>query len=201
MQDYLTNHMNNRGFLLTNYQKYIFIGIILLIIVGGLIFYFLRPNSQNIQGTSSQNTFQSVPDAKATTLINREFGFPIKNQKGEEISKLQYKVENAELRDKIVIKSQNATAAPGRIFLVINLKIKNDSDKSLEINTKDYLRLSINNNDSEWLAADVHNDPVLIQPISTKYTRLAFPINTSDKDFKLRIGEISGEKQIVEFKF
>lgn len=201
MQEYLTNHMNDRRLLSGSYQKYIFIGVVASIILGGLIFYFSQPDDQNIQGASSQNNFQSVPDAQATTLIDREFGFPIKNQKGEEISKLQYKVENAELRDKIVIKSQNATAATGRIFLVINIKLKNDSDKSIEINTKDYLRLSVNNNDAEWLAADVHNDPVLVQPISTKYTRLAFPINTSDKDFKLRIGEISGEKQIVEFKF
>ena len=67
------------------------------------------------------------------------------------------------------------------------------------MNTRDYVRLTVNNG-SEWLAPDIHNDPVEIQAISTKYTRIGFPISDTDKKLKLQIGEINGDKEIVDLK-
>lgn len=142
-----------------------------------------------------------LPDAKAVTTLNKEKQFPIKNEKGEELAKIKFVVENAELRDQLVVKGKKATAVKGRTFLVVNLKITNNFNKAIEINTRDYIRLSVNGNDSEWLAADMHNDPVAIQASSTKYTRLAFPINESDKNLKLRFGELNGEKDTIDLKF
>lgn len=143
----------------------------------------------------------TLPDAKASMSLNKELQIPIKNEKGEELARVKFTIETSEIRDQLVVKGKKATAVKGRTFLVLNLKIVNDFNKPIEINTRDYVRLSANGNDNEWLAADVHNDPVAIQAISTKYTRLAFPINESDKNLRLRLGEIKGEKEVIELKF
>lgn len=139
----------------------------------------------------------NIQQAKFTQTLNKEFLFPLKNAKGKEISKLKYNIQNVEIRDEIIVKGQKATAIKGRTFLIINLKITNDFDKSIQINARDYIRLIVNNS-SEKLAPDIHNDPVEIQAISTKFTRLGFPINDTDKNLTLQVGEIDGKKELIK---
>ena len=142
-----------------------------------------------------------ISDAKKRVTINREFQFPLKNSKGIELSKIKYTVESAELRSEILLKGKKASAVSGRIFFIVNVKITNEFNQSIEINSKDYVRVVVAGKEEELLAADINNDPVKVQPISTKYTRLGFPVNDSDKEFKVKIGEINGEKQDIEIKF
>lgn len=142
-----------------------------------------------------------VKGATATQEINREFVFPLKSGKGDEVGRVKYLIEKGELRDEIVVKGQRATAISGRVFLIFTLKISNEFNKAIEMNTKDYVRLSVNGNRDEWLAPDIHNDPVEIQAISTKYTRVGFPINEGDHDLILRVGEIDGEKEEIPLVF
>jgi len=100
--------------------------------------------------------------------------------------------------DEIVVKGQRATAIRGRTFLILTLKITNGYTRPIEIDTKDYVRLSVNGNRDEWLAPDIHNDPVLVQATSTKFTRVGFPVYDSDSDLLLRVGEIEGKKEFIE---
>lgn len=139
----------------------------------------------------------SIKGATNTQELNKEFRFPLRDEDGEEISELKYVLEKAELRDEIVVKGQRATAIAGRTFLIVNLKISNDFGQPIEIDTRDYIRLVVNDNEAELLAPDIHNDPVEVQAISTKYTRVGFPINTTDRNLKLRVGELQGEKEDV----
>jgi hypothetical protein len=166
---------------------------VLIIIVGRKVLIGRKTNSNS---TSSAQA--DVLGAKATQDINRDFDFPVKNSNGEKLTDFKYSIESAELRDQIIVQGQKATAVSGRTFLIINLKITNDQDKPITINTKDYIRLSVNGNKDEWLAPDIHNDPVDVQAISTKYTRVGFPVNNSDKNLVLRVGEIDGDKQEIE---
>lgn len=140
---------------------------------------------------------QEVQGARASQNLNREFAVPLKNAEGEEVSKIRYRIEKAELRDEIIVKGQRATAVKGRTFLILTLKITNEHSQAIEIDTRDYMRLSVNGKGEEWLAPDIHNDPVEVQAISTKYTRLGFPINDNDKNLTLRVGEIDGEKEKI----
>ena len=146
------------------------------------------------KSVGSTNKIQ-VAGAKAFQEINREFSFPLRDGNDEEVSKIKYFIEKAELLDEIIVKGQRATAVEGRTFLIITLKITNEFNKAIEIDTRDYLRLSVNKNEVEWLAPDIHNDPVEIQAISTKFTRVGFPINETDRDLILRVGEINSEKE------
>lgn len=153
----------------------------------------------SIKRSSGKNEIV-IASAKASQEINKEFNFPVKNEDGEEVSKIKYIVENAEKRDEVVAKGQRAQSVKGRTFLVFNLKIVNDFNQPLNIQTRDYVRLSVNENKDQWLAPDFTNDPVEIQAISTKLTRVGFMVNDTDKNIILRVGEINGEKEELEIK-
>ena len=175
-----------------NFKRYIPYAIIAFFVV--LTLYALV----KVLKTSGSSTSRvQIQGAKATQDLEKEFSFPLKNLEGEEISKIKFVVERAELRDEIIVKGKRATSVKGRTFLIFNLKITNKHSQSIKMNTRDYLRLSVNGNTSEWLAPDIHNDPVEIQPISTKYTRVGFPINDSDDKLTLMIGEINGQKEEI----
>ncbi len=179
--------------------------VIVIIVLGGILLINARTNVFKGQKTFSAvgaNNGQKTTIAGpiATRPINKEFSFPIKDNKGIEIGTLKYMLENAELRDEIVVKGQKATAVKGRTFLILNLKIVNQGDKRIEINSRDFIRLSVNNG-TEWLAPEIHNDPVEIQPISTKYSRLGFPIDETKKNLKVQVGEISGQKTVLDLQF
>lgn len=174
------------------------------IVLGVVILSLLFKNSINSSNFSNPQSLDQqfvLPPPKATKKINREFSFPLKNGKGEVVSSIKYAIDNAELRNQIIVKGKKATSVKGRTFLIINIKIVNDFEKAIEINTKDYVRLSVNGNDAELLAPDIHNDPATIQAISTKYSRIGFPINDKDTKLKLKVGEINGEKQTIDINF
>jgi hypothetical protein len=170
---------------------------VVVIIVGVLLL-------RNATGTTSAAPVLGANDKrvdiqkpKAQQQINKDYSFPLKDQTGKEVSKFTYKIQDAELRDEIVVKGQPATAVKGRTFLIVNIKITNNYDKDIQLNVKDFVRLSVNNS-TEKLAPDIHNDPVDVQAISTKYTRVGFPINDTDKNLELQVGEISGTKDTIK---
>lgn len=171
----------------------------LLVVLILLIVFVPKLFKVSDAGQSSEKI--EVKGASEAISLNRDFSFPIKDDKGETVSDIKYFIENAELRDEIIVKGQKATAVEGRTFLIFNIKINNPYGKAIEINTKDYVRLSINANKDEWLAPDIHNDPVEVQAISVEPTRVGFAINETDKDLVLRVGEINGEKQELPIIF
>ena len=177
--------------------KKILVLTIAVIGILGLMSIFRRDTNT---GTTVSGKIEVKP-AKATFDLNKELNFPLRNSKGEEISKITYVLEKAELRDEIIVDGKRATAIKDRTFLIVTIKIVNNYDQSIQINSKDYVRLSVNGNKEEWLAPDIHNDPVEVQAIATKYTRLGFPINDTDKDLILAIGEIQGDKEEVPLNF
>lgn len=141
-----------------------------------------------------------VKKAKATQALNKEFSFPLKDQEGKEVSKLKFTILNAELKDEIIVKGERGTAVRGRTFLILNLKIENSFNQALQINARDYMRLSVNNS-KEKIAPEIHNDPVEVQAISTKYTRVGFPINDTDENLTIQVGEINGKKETIKLNF
>lgn len=173
-----------------------------LIVILVVIFALIKINpfrASSPQSTTSSRT--GIKDALATLPLNKEFKFPLKDDKSETVGEIKYIIENAELRDEIIIKGKKAYAVNGKVFLVLNLKIVNDSNKNISMSTKDYTRLFINNNESEPLSPSIHNDPVVIDAISVKPTRIGFSISKSYKDLKIKVGEIKGEKTTVDIKF
>lgn len=182
-----------------NHNKTLFLLFIIVLILLPVVYLAItnltKSQPKTVAGIVDNKI--NIQNAKASQQLNKEFLFPLKDANGKVVSKLIYFIQNAELRDEIIIKGQKATAVLGRTFLVLNLKITNNYNKSIQINARDYIRLSVNNS-SEKLAPDIHNDPVEIQAISTKYTRLGFPMNDTDKNLTLQVGEIDGKKELIK---
>lgn len=168
---------------------------VLIIFVIGLVMIRSRSTSSGTDGRVQ------VQMAIAATDINRDFEFPVTDEKGAELTRVKFSVADASLRDEFITKGKRALAVQGKHFLIFTLKLTNSYDKALEINAKNYVRLSVNGNMTELLAPDFHNDPVTVQPISTKTTRLGFTINDQDQQIVLLVGEVKGEKQEIPIAF
>lgn len=179
-------------------SKLLYLLIPVILIILGIVFLPKLFNGSGSSSSASADT-SNLKAARSSVELNKEFAFPV--SKDDKSKTIKFTIQNAKLIDEIVVKGQKATAVAGRTFLILDLKIVNDMDKNLSMNTRDYIRLSVNKKDSELLAPDIHNDPVEIQAISTKYTRLGFPVNVDDKDFVLQVGEIKGDKEKIEIPF
>lgn len=178
----------------TTQANYIFIGITILLIVGFIL----------VKQVSSNNIFNfggdirgNAPAPVATQILNKEFKFPLLDEKGKEVAQISYILVDANLQDAFIYQGKLAKAVKGRTFLIFNLKITNPYSKTLQINAKDYLRVKLNDS-NEQLASEIHNDPVEIQADSTKYTRIGLPINDMDRNIILLIGELNGKKETIK---
>lgn len=180
--------------------KNIILRLFILVFAAGFLLVSVNVLRNYFVG-SREESGEEVKGAKETKDLNHEFSFPLRAGDGEEVGEIKYAIETAELRDEIVIKGQKAQAVAGRVFVILNLKITNSHNQGIEINTRDYVRLSVGDNRDEWLAPSMHNDPVEVQAISTKYTRLGFAINDDDEDILLAVGEIDGDKEELELNF
>lgn len=181
--------------------------IVLIVIVLGVAIAIVKnlPDAQSTPTaiSNSSSTEIKVASALATQNLDKQMQFPLKDANGKEVGKFEYTIQNAEVRKQIVVQGRNATAVSGRVFLIFNLKLKNNLDKALQLNTRDYIRISVASNPSEKLAADIHNDPVEVQAISTKYTRVGLALEEKDahQPIEITVGEIGGAKQTVTLNF
>ena len=167
-----------------------------------IIILITRVSGNNKETVSQTNkTSAQVAGAITTTNINKQFELPITDKSGEDLGALKFDIISAEKRKEIFVKGQKATAIEGRQFLILNFKIVNELNRSVDVNSRNYIRLSVNGNEEEWLAPDIHNDPVEVQAISTKLGRVGFPINTTDSLLMLQIGEIASNKEKVLLEF
>lgn len=172
----------------------------LMLALGGLalIFVVLFVGTKFSQVGSSTDERVEAPVPVATQNLNKAFEFPLKDAEGEEVSKIRFEIESANLQDAFIYKGKLARAVKGRTFLLFNLKITNSYEQGVTINSKDYVRISVGGGD-ELLASEIHNDPVEIQASSTKFTRIGLPVNDEDtKNIKIFVGELKGEKTEIK---
>ncbi len=162
----------------------IFSAIVITFLVAFLAGRYLAPTDGNRLG---------VPKPIATQMLNRKFDFPLRDDAGKQVSTIGYEIQDANLQNSFLYQGKLATAVKGRTFLIVNLKITNPYSKTIQVNARDYIRVKANGS-SEQLAPEIHNDPVEVQPKSTKYTRVGLPLNDTDKDIVLVVGELTGAK-------
>ncbi len=184
------------------FLRYLLLIIIAVLLIGGVK---LISNVSSGQNSSTQILGRSngltIAPPISTKNINKDFKFSLRDDKGKEISTFTYAVKSVELRKEIMVKGQKATAIKGRIFLIANLKFVNTFKQGINVNARDYLRLSVNGNANELLAPEIHSDPVEVQAISTKYTRVGYAVSENDRNYMLQVGEIDGKKEAIKFNF
>ena len=177
--------------------------ILVVLLLLGLAFFagarFAPQTNLNSLG-SSLGSFDERVDAPAplaSQTLNKKFEFPLRDDKDREVAKITYLLESASLQDAFIYQGKLAKAVVGRTFLILNVKITNPYTKSININARDYVRIKVNDS-KEQLAPEIHNDPVEVQADSTKYTRIGLPINDTDTNLTLLIGELDGKKQTIK---
>lgn len=172
---------------------------IIVIVVIALVAFFAGKLSAPRSTRQTATAQDAAPITNAEQKLNKSFDVSVKNDKGVEITKIKYNLENAVLQNQIIIRGTRATAIQGKTFLIINFNLNNTSNKYIQLNSRDYVRLVGAN--GEMIAPDIHNDPIQIQPISTKESRLGFPVDATTKKFTLSVGEIDGKKTQVTINF
>ncbi|MBI3282871.1 hypothetical protein HYZ70_02235 [Candidatus Curtissbacteria bacterium] len=100
-----------------------------------------------------------------------------------------------------MVKDQMVPATNNKMFLVINLELKNDSTTAVNIIPSDLIRLVYKGDEDNKFAPDLHNNAVSIAAISTRPDRLGFVIPQDIKEYKLLVGELDKKKDEVEIKF
>jgi len=178
---------------------WLFLIIIILILSasGGLVYFLIQQqDTSSPENSVSANSEVDVESPTWEKDINKQYSFPLRDAHGNVISNIDYSVDSVELRKEIIVQGKKATAIEGRQFLIVNISLSNKYSRSIEMNTRDYIRLSANNS-NDWIAPDIHNDPVEIQALSSKFTKLGFPINESDTNLVLQIGELDGTKNTI----
>lgn len=170
---------------------------IVIIVVIGLIAYLAgRISAPKVKYVDTRD---AAPAIKTQQTVNKSFNFAVKDTKGTVITQIKYTIENADLQDQIIIRGTRAQAIKGKTFLIINFNLNNTSNKYIQLNSRDYVRLVGPN--GELIAPDIHNDPIQVQPISTKESRLGFPVDDTQKTLTLSIGEVDGKKTTIPLNF
>ena len=174
----------------TRYFK-IILAVLVVVVLGGVLVSKRTKSSQ----VSSNNTL--ADESLQTLPLNHSFEIPLGTDSDKHIT---FKLVDAQIKDAIILKGQRATSVDGKQFLVVNIKLTNNHEQRIKIDTRDYVRLSVNGTEDK-LAPQIHNDPVEVQPISDQYTRLGFSIFKTDTDLKLIVGPVSGEKIEIPLSF
>lgn len=202
------DNLSSSGFSGRNFNKkkifkYIFPVVVVVLIAGAVFAIANRLPDASKSPVVANGEGVDVPKPISTIGLNRTVDFPLRDDKGKDVGKFGFTIQNAELRKQIIVKGKRATAVNERVFLILNLKVSNNLSQPMELPTRNFMRVVVNNNDAEMLAPDIHNDPVEVLAKSTKYTRLGLAINAEDskKPIKLLVGEIDGEKQTIDLQF
>lgn len=183
-----------RFFKRSKYLPFILV-LLVLLVVGYLVVSTI--SNQSAPTVLGNDDKVEVKKPISTQSLHRTFAYPIKNAKGVEVSKIRYNLDSAELRDEIIWNGKRGQTIKGRTFLILNLRLTNDYNQPIQLNARDYVRLVIDGS-QERMAPDLNSDPIEIQAISTKPTRLGFPINDEFKSLILQVGEIDGAKEQVK---
>lgn len=145
----------------------------------------------------------STPKPKVVAVsVDKGFDFPALNNLGKPSgTKIRLKIAQVEKSNQVIVKDQTFTAKNNKLFLIVNVELKNDATTPLNLLPGDLIRLTYNNDENNKYAPDLHNNLVLISAISTKLDRVGFVIPEGARNFKLLIGELEGKKESVAVEF
>lgn len=173
-------------------KQKIVIAIIVLILAG----FLLSSNLRKASVTGAQT------NKSLTTNIDKSFDFQALNNQGKPLlTKIKMKITKSEKTNQVLVKDQTFTAKNNKVFLILNLELKNDAAQPVNILPGDLVRLTFNGDEENKYAPDLHNNLVPVSAISTKIDRLGFVVPEEAKDFKIYIGELEGKKEVLTVNF
>lgn len=180
----------------------------------GVIVYFLLskqpPTNKQVTSATKRNdslslSFSKNPDPTSTPApesrkfpLNKKFNFPVRAANGGVLGEIKYEVLEYEFTNQVVVNNYyKALVGNDKVILAVRIELTNDLNGGLKVLSGDYIRLT-KNNEVKLIAPDIDSDPVEIRPRSTKETNIGFTLDKSDANLELQIGELSGEKELIE---
>jgi hypothetical protein len=147
-----------------------------------------------VQGEKTQVTSQII-------TLGKKFSFPGLDDTGKKKGKIDFKITTVEKTNQVIVQDKTYTAKNDKTFLIVNLELKNDTTNRLNIFPGDMIRLVVDGQEEKKFAPDLHNNYVLVAPISTKIERVGFVIDAAATNLKLQVGELEGDKEMLPVKF
>lgn len=153
-----------------------------------------RSTKPTVQGEQTAVTSQ-------TLSLNKKFSFPGLDETGKKKGKIELRITDVEKTNQVIVQDKTYTAKNNKVFLIVNLELKNETTQRLNIFPGDLMRLVVDDQEEKKFAPDLHNNYVQVAPISTKIERVGFVIDAKATNLKLQVGELEGEKEILTVKF
>lgn len=173
----------------------------LFILIGIPVIAFIAVLLVRQQIISKQANKVNAQAPTATYTINKSYTFTGVDNAGREKGKISLAMTTAEKVTEVVVRDQTFRARNNKVFLLVNLELTNSSSTPLNIFPGDLMRLTYNGVEEKKYSPDLHNNLVLVSPISTKPDRVGFVIPNDAKNLKLQVGELDGKKEIIGLKF
>lgn len=162
---------------------------------------FLARTLLQEKASANQTADKTEAFQNQTINIDKTYSFSGLDDKGKKKDKIELKITEVEKTDQVVVQDKTYTAQNEKVFLIVNFELKNDSTTGLNIFPGDLLRLIVDDNEEKKYAPDLHNNFVLVAPLSTKVDRVGFVVLQKFENLKLQVGELEGEKEVIEIKF
>lgn len=174
-------------------RKKLVVGLLLVILAA----FFVNNRIFRKGSAGSYSTAKTV-----NIKVDKGYEFSALNNQGKPaVSKVKFKIAAAEKTDQVIVGDKTFTAKNNKLFLILNLELKNDATAPVNILPGDLIRLTIGSDEQNKFAPDLHNNLVAVAADSTKLDRVGFVIPQESKNFKLFIGELEGKKEAVEVHF
>lgn len=173
-------------------RKKLAIGLILLLTLSIFAFNQFNGKTKGVEELSD----------KEVVVVDSSFEFPALDSQGQPTKdKIKFTISTAEKTGQVLVQDKVYTARNQKKFLIINLALKNDFARLVNIFPGNLVRLTYTGEEENRFAPDLHNNLVQVSAISTKLERIGFVVPEEEVFFNLYVGELEGEKEIVEVKF
>lgn len=182
------------------FKPFIFIVFLLAVVLisRGWLASLISSYKKNPVGQQGVKGEESIKEQ--TLTLDKKFEFPGLDDNGKEKGTLELRITDVEKTSQVIVQDKNYTAKGNKTFLIVNLELKNETTKRLNIFPGDLIRLIVDDEEKKF-APDLHNNYVQVAPISTKIDRLGFVIDQGASNLKLQVGELEEKKEILKLEF
>lgn len=150
--------------------------------VGVYAIFFNNPSSAPIKILPLNQSFQVVALTKDGKNTNGNF---------------KVDVTGAYRAPQLLVQGQTVVARNNKDFMVINMEITNNYNQPLYMYPVDSFRLI--DAAGKKFAPTAHQGNVEVRPQSTKTSNVGFIVPTDLKKFKIEVGQLTGDKVLLEF--
>jgi len=148
---------------------------------------------------SAESGSGEVAGAEAEHMVGQAFFFQGRSAEGLLTDQsLELEFVNVAKQEEVLIRGQRAQAKNGKVFLVFEIALRNNTDQVLYLDPVDLVRWI--ETEKDYVAPQVSQGNLEVRPQSTKKSNLGFVVPDAQKDFSLQVGELDGEKSTFEIE-